>query len=270
MSAILDRHLCRVGGLNQNHLSSTGAPYHIQIEDHGPVTDRVSGADVRRLNMIIYSNYGTGRARIVYGRDHELPDVRTQEYNVIVQQKMQELVAAARQTIESHEERQLLLIKAVIRERNRIGSDAARKALEEGRQLYPFLFARALNEVREEERTGTAPAPVVPVTPVPSGLETHARVMDDVVYPLDDAMRRLVLDIENVIVRLGEDFLYLKAYGLADDVLFQGCKRLVTRARRAISGREPSDFTVRHLETTLDGLVKVWMSVRSRLEKRVK
>jgi hypothetical protein len=52
--------------------------------------------------------------------------------------------------------------------------------------------------------------------------------------------------------------------------LFQGCKRLVTRARQAISGREPSDFTVRHLETTLDGLMKVWMSVRSRLEKRVR
>jgi hypothetical protein len=256
--------LCRIGGVNQNHVSGTGTPYHIQIEDLGPVKDRVSGTEVRRLNMILYANYGTPRARIVYGRDHDLTDVRTVEYNLVVKMRMQELLSAARYTIESHEERQLLLIRTVIRERTSMGNDAARQAFEEYRALYPFLAARALSEAREEERSGiqaasAAPEPSAVLDPKPGPLQT-------VVYPLDDEMRRLVFDIENVIVRLGHDFLYLKASGKADDVLFQACKRLVTRARRAISGREASDFNVRRLEMTLDGLVKVWMTgVRSRL-----
>jgi len=260
----LRRDLCRIGGVNQNHVSSTGTPYHIQIEDLGPVKDRVSGTEVRRLNMILYANYGTPRARIVYGRDHDLADVRTVEYNLTVKMKMQELLAAARHTIESHEERQLLLIRTVIRERTSMGPDAARQAFDEYRTLYPVLAARALSEAREEERSGiqAATAPPAPA----QALDAHGHALETVVYPLDDEMRRLVLDIENVIVRLGHDFLYLKAAGKTDDVLFQACKRLVTRARRAISGREASDFNVRRLEMTLDGLVKVWMTgVRSRL-----
>lgn len=260
----LRRDLCRIGGVNHNHVSSTGTPYHIQIEDLGPVKDRVSGTEVRRLNMILYANYGTPRARIVYGRDHDLPDVRTVEYNLTVQQKMQELLGAARHTIESHEERQLLLIRTVIRERARMGSETARQAFDEYRSLYPFLAARALSEAREEERTGMQAAATAPA--VSSSLDAHGRALETVAYPLDDEMRRLVLDIENVIVRLGHDFLYLKASGKTDDVLFQACKGLVTRARRAISGREASDYNVRRLEMTLDGLVKIWMTgVRSRL-----
>ena len=263
MPVRISRELCRVGGINHNYVSSTGTPYHIQIEDHGPVKDRVSGAEVRRLNMILYANYGTGNARIVYGRDHDLPDVRTLEHNDVVQQRMQELANAARGVIESHEERQLLFIRTVIRERTRMGNDTARQAFDEFRTLYPFLAARALSEAREEERRGlTAAAPPSPAT----GLDAHGQALEAVVYPLDDEMRRLVLDIENVIVRLGHDFLYLKASGKADDVLFQGCKRLVARARRAISGREASEFNVRRLEMTLDGLMKVWMTgVRSRI-----
>ena len=260
----ISERLCRVGGVNQNYVSTTGTPYHIQIEDHGPVKDRVSGAAVRRLNMILYANYGTPNARIVYGRDHDLPDVRTLEHNEIVQQRMQELASAARGVIESHEERQLQLIRTVIRERSRMGNDAARQAFEEYRSLYPYLAARALSEAREEERKGLTAAAA---PPVPSaGLDAHGQALETVVYPLDDEMRRLVLDIENVIVRLGHDFLYLKAAGKTDDVLFQACKGLVTRARRAISGREASEFNVRRLETTLDGLMKMWMTgVRSRL-----
>ena len=273
----LDESRCRIGGVNQNYVSSTGTPYHIQIEDYGPVTDRVSGSGVRRLNMILYANYGSPRARIVYGRDHDLADVRTHEYNSVVQQSMQELVAAARKTIESHEERQLHLIRAVIRERARLGTESARKTLEEYRALYPYLCARALNEVREEERRGFTPVGGIPAVkrpePAPQGvaeapaeLDAPVDALEPVVYPLNDEMRRLVLDIENVIVRLGHDFLYLKASGRADDVLFLGCTRIVARARRAISGREASDFNVRRLEMTLEALMKVWMGARSRLD----
>ena len=40
--AILDRSRCQVGGVNQNYSSRAGTPYHIQIEDRGPIVDRVS------------------------------------------------------------------------------------------------------------------------------------------------------------------------------------------------------------------------------------
>ncbi len=36
---------------------------------------------VRRVNVIAYANYGEPTARIVYGRDHDLPDVRTHAHN---------------------------------------------------------------------------------------------------------------------------------------------------------------------------------------------
>ena len=42
----LDRKLCQVVGLNQNYTSQAGTPYHVQIEDRGPVGHRwtVNGA----------------------------------------------------------------------------------------------------------------------------------------------------------------------------------------------------------------------------------
>ena len=49
---------------------------------------------------------------------------------------------------------------------------------------------------------------------------------EEVVYPLDDETRRRVIEIEGLIVKLGQDFLRLKAYGLADDILLQRCRKL--------------------------------------------
>ena len=57
-SGPLDRKLCQVVGVNQNYTSSSGTLYHIQIEDRGPVLDRVSEREVRRVNVIAYANYG--------------------------------------------------------------------------------------------------------------------------------------------------------------------------------------------------------------------
>ena len=76
----LARHLCQVTGLNQNYTSHAGTLYHVQIEDRGPVVDRVSEQEVRRVNMIVYANYGEANARIVYGHDYDFPDVRSQEH----------------------------------------------------------------------------------------------------------------------------------------------------------------------------------------------
>src|SRR5215510_5423860 len=67
----LDRTRCQVMGLNQNYVSASGTLYHVQIEDLGPVVDRVSEAEVRRVNVIVYANYGEPNARIIHGHDHD-------------------------------------------------------------------------------------------------------------------------------------------------------------------------------------------------------
>ena len=56
-----------------------GTLYHIQIEDRGPVADPVLEREVRRVNVIVYANYGEPNARIIYGRDHDFEDIRSQE-----------------------------------------------------------------------------------------------------------------------------------------------------------------------------------------------
>jgi hypothetical protein len=107
----LDKHLCQVVGLNQNYSSAAGTLYHIQIEDRGPLVDRVSEKVVRRLNVIVYANYGEPSARIVHGRDHDFEDVRTRGYNAFVTAKIQELAQEARAIIEDREQRQVFQIK---------------------------------------------------------------------------------------------------------------------------------------------------------------
>ena len=62
----LARHLCQVTGLNQNYTSRVGTPYHVQIEDRGPLMDAPSEQWVRRVNVIVYANYGEPNARIVH------------------------------------------------------------------------------------------------------------------------------------------------------------------------------------------------------------
>ena len=101
--SLLPRHLCRVMGFNKNHSSRTGTPYHLQVEDRGPVFDEATEEWVRRLNVIAYANYGEPTARIVYGKDHDLPDVRTHEHNRLVAQRIQELAAEVHEILEEKE-----------------------------------------------------------------------------------------------------------------------------------------------------------------------
>ena len=78
----LDRSRCQVGGVNQNYTSRTGTLYHIQVEDRGPVLDRVSEREVRRLSVIVYANYGESNAQIIHGREK-----RTRQRRPIVFQR---------------------------------------------------------------------------------------------------------------------------------------------------------------------------------------
>lgn len=256
----LERRLCQVVGLNQNYTSGTGTFYHIQIEDRGPIVDRISEREVRRVNVIIYANYGEPNARIVDGRDHDYDDVRTQEHNRFIELKIAELAAGARVVIAEREARMIARIKGLIREYYLTKAEATKKEFEATNVTFPFLFSRAWMELKRE-RPAVAPAPP------PAHDEPEVEVLsEEVLYPLDAELREQVLEIERVMIQLGLDLQRLKGQGGADDILVQTCRKLVSRAKEAISGREPSEFNTRRLDMTRNSLLTTWRQVRSRLK----
>jgi hypothetical protein len=259
----LDPRLCQVVGLNQNYTSLAGTLYHIQIEDRGPVPDRVTEEWVRRVNVIVYANYGEANTRIVHGRDHDYPDLRTPEHNRSIEGRIQELAAEARAIIEEKEARQVQRIKALVREYYLTKNDDAKREFEDANALYPFLFSKAWRELREERSRPEFPAtPAAPEAPAAAESED---VPVDVLYPLDAELRERVIEIERVILELGHDLKVLRERGTADDILVQTCRKLVLRARESLSGKEASEFTVRRLEMTRNSLMTTWKQVRSRL-----
>lgn len=272
----IDAQLCKVGGVNQNYTSSSGTLYHVQIEDRGPVLDRVTERSVRRLNVVIYANYGEANARIVHGRDHDLEDVRSHAHNGVVQARIQQLAGEARQLIEEKEQRQVLRIKCLIREYYHTKNEDVKREFEESNGLYPFLFSRAWRELREERGRGAeaaaaeaaaaavlAPAPAAPPPPAP--VEVVEAPPEEVLYPLESDLRELVIEIERIVIELGQDLQELRRTGRVDDILLQTCRKLVTRAKESISGKEPSEFSTRRLEMTRNALMTTWRQVKSRL-----
>ena len=252
----LDKRLCQVGGLNQNYVSPSGTLYHIQIEDRGPVMDEVSEQEVRRVNLIVYANYGETNARIIHGCDHDFPDVRSREHNRLITQKVQELAEGARRIIDEKEQRLVMRIKCLIREYYYTKAEAAKREFEAANGLYPFLFSRAWAELRQEQARA-------PERPEPKPEEEAPA---ETVYPLDPELRERVLEIERVVRGLSQDVDGLRAQGLADDILLQTCRKLVGRAQDSITGRAATDFTVRRLEMIRNSLTTTWKQVRSRLK----
>jgi hypothetical protein len=264
-AAALDRRLCQVVGLNQNYTSGTGTFYHIQIEDRGPVLDRIAEREVRRVNVIIYANYGEPNARIIFGRDHDFDDVRSQEHNRFIEQKIAELAAGARAVVEETEQRMIERIKALIREYYVTKAEATKKEFEATNLMFPFLFSRAWVELKKE-RPAAAAAPA-PASPAPPEAEPEVDLLpEEVLYPMDAELRAQVIEIERVIIQLGQDLQRLKTEGGADDILLQTCRKLVARAKDGISGREPSEFNSRRLEMTRNSLLTTWRQVKSRLK----
>jgi hypothetical protein len=269
----LDRKLCQVGGLNLNYSSIAGTQYHIQIEDRGPIVDRVSEREVRRVNLIIYFNYGEPNARIVHGWDYDFPDMRSQEHNRLIEQKIQEIAHEARTIIEEKEQRQVFRIKCLIRDYYRTRDEATKREFEEANGLYPFLFSRAWRELRAQRLASVSAAEAiealaeeVPEPPPPPGAAPADPDNVEVLYPLDAELRERVLEIERIIIALGQDVHRLKNEGRADDILLQTCRKLVTRAKESLSGREPSEFNARRLDMIRNGLLTTWRQVRSRLK----
>jgi hypothetical protein len=280
----LDRRLCQVVGLNVNYLSTSGTPYHIQVEDRGPVLDRLTEKEVRRVNVIVYANYGEANARIVYGHDHDYADVRTHEHNQFVQLRIQEIAHHARAIIEEREQRQVFRIKCLIRDYYRTKDEATKREFEEANGLFPFLFSRAWRELKTQRGMGVevptpTPEEAVRVLPpgVPAELEGAASLptlegLDDIEeppaevhYPLDPELRDRVIEIERLIIEVGKDLQRLRLQGGADDILLQTCRKLVTRAKESLSGRDSSEFTARRLDMTRNSLQQTWRQIRSRL-----
>ena len=263
-SGLLPRHLCRVMGLNQNHSSRSGTSYHVQIEDRGPIFDDAAEAWVRRVNLIAYANYGEPTARIVYGKDHDFPDIRTHEHNRTIAQRIQGLAAEARQVLEEKETRRVGRIKDLLERYYRSRDEKVKREIEDANALYPFVFARAFQELKTERPT----APHPPASPVPEAAAPPAPPLEETEYPLDTAQRELVLEIERVAGEMQRDVGELKARGAADDILQATCAKLLARAKDSLARRDSStDFATRHLEMTRNSLVTAYRQVRARLSR---
>jgi hypothetical protein len=262
--SLLPRHLCRVMGFNKNHASRTGTPYHLQVEDRGPVFDDATEEWVRRINVIVYANYGEPTARIVYGRDHDLPDVRTHDHNRVVAQRIEELAAEVRGIVEEKEERQIGRVKSLLERYYRTRDEEAKREFEEANRLFPLVFARAFQELKADRSVAAEPAAPEPA----AALASISPEIDDVLYPLDESQRDIVLDIERVSEELQRDLAALKARGAADDILQATCAKLLARAKDSLTRRDSSsDFAARYLDMTRNSLVTAYRQVRARLNR---
>jgi hypothetical protein len=273
-NTLLPRHLCRVMGVNQNYSSRSGTSYHIQIEDRGPVFDDALEEWVRRVNVIAYANYGEATARIVHGRDHDLPDVRTHSHNRIVVRRIQELASEAVVLLEDREARQITKIRDLLRRYYDTRDEAVKREIEEANALYPFVFARAFQELKAQraraaEAPVEAPPAVAAKAPEVPALSLRVPVVgvEEVEYPLDPALRDLVLEIERVAEDLQRDVATLKARGAADDIMQASCAKLVARAKESLTGRHGTEFASRHLEMTRNSLVTAYRQVRAKLTR---
>ncbi len=264
-SSLLPRHLCRVMGVNQNYSSRSGTAYHIQIEDRGPVFDDALEEWVRRVNVIAYANYGEPTARIVHGKDHDLADIRTHEHNRIVVRRIQELASETVGLLEEREARQIVRIRDLLRRYYETRDEVVKHEIEEANALYPFVFARAFQELKTERvRQAEAAAPAKPAELAPP-VASATEEAQEVEYPLDPALRDLVLEIERVTADLQRDVASLKARGAADDIMQASCAKLVARAKESLTQRRGTEFASRHLEMTRNSLVTAYRQVRAKL-----
>jgi hypothetical protein len=250
-SGHLPRQLCRVMGLNQNHSSRSGTSYHVQIEDRGPIFDEAAEEWVRRVNVIAYANYGEPTARIVYGKDHDFPDLRTREHNQAVAERVQELAREARQILEEKEERQVGRIKQLLQAYYRSREERLKREIEDANALSPFVFARAFQELKTVRHASSEAPPPPP---------------EETVYPLDAAQREIVLDIERVAEEMRRDLETLRERGAADAILQATCLKLLARARDSLARKDSSaEFATRYLDMTRNSLVTAYRQVRARL-----
>ena len=186
-------------------------------------------------------------------RSHDFPDVRTHEHNRTVAQRIQELAAEARQILEEKEARQVSRIRGLLERYYRTRDEHVKGEIEEANTLYPFVFARAFQQLKAERPGAGEPSPAAP---------------EETVYPLDPAQRELVLEIERVSAELQQDLAALKARGAADDILQATCAKLLARAKDSLTRKDTSsEFATRYLGMTRNSLVTAYRQVRARFTR---
>jgi hypothetical protein len=262
-AGLLDRKLCQVGGVNQNYTSAAGTLYHIQIEDRGPVLDRASNRELRRVNVIVYANYGEPNAQIVHGRDHDYPDIRSHAHNTFIKSRIADLAAEARRVIEEAEQKQVMRIKCLIREYYLTKSEAVKKEFEEANTVFPFLFSRAFLELRMER--ASAPASTAAGASAPAVPDLDALPVEEA-RSAADIVKELAAQIEQIMGDIDDGLQRLKAAGKSDDILVQTCRKLIARAQETLNDPEASGFTVKRLEMTRNSLSTTLRQVASRLK----
>jgi hypothetical protein len=257
---LLPRDRCRVMGLNRNFTSSTGTPYHLQIEDRGPVFDDATESWVRRVNTVVYASYGEPTARIVYGKDQDFPDVRTHEHNRFIETRIEEAAGKARAALDRREERQAARIKSLLEHYHATRDEAVKAEFDEANRLYPFVFARAWQELKGE-RVKVGVEPVAEAPPLPE--------IEETIYPLDPGERGIVLELERVREDLQRALAELKARGGADDILLAACAKILYRVHECLTQRAEtgSDFANRRLQMTKNSLLTTYRQVRARLRR---
>jgi hypothetical protein len=252
--AELEPGLCRVGGLNLDYTSRSGTPYHIQIEDRGPVIDRLTGRPVRRVNVVVHANYREPNAGIIHGCDHDYPDIRTRDHNAFIGRELHEQAAGAKSLIEERERRKIERLKRRIREYHATRSEAIKGEFEQTNALYPFVFARAWEELRRERAQPPAAAPGSAKGPFAGAG-----------YPADDDLREHVLEIERIIIGIGQDMARVRADRGPDEALLRSCGEAVAHARAVMSGEGTSRLDPRRLLLVRNTLLTAWRRVHARL-----
>jgi len=161
-------------------------------------------------------------------------------------------------------------IKDLLERYYRTRDEKGKREIEELNALYPFVFARAFQELKADRPAATE-APVAAVAPEPAVPEAAAIAgpeLEETEYPLDPAQRGTVLEIERVAGEMQRDLAALKARGAADDILQATCAKLLARAKDSLTRRDTSsDFATRYLEMTRNSLVTAYRQVRARLTR---
>ncbi len=149
-----------------------------------------------------------------------------------------------RARLEEREERQSHRIKVLLRHYHRhAGGLGQGRVRARANRRYPFVFARAWQELKSERVAGEE-APIEPgEPPVPE--------IDETIYPLDPAQRELVLEIERVRDELEADLAELKTRGAADDILLTTCAKILYRAHESLT-QQAETWDALRLETPRD------------------
>jgi hypothetical protein len=164
--------------------------------------------------------------------------------------EVQEQAAAARVLVEERERRKIDRIKRQIRQYYATKSEAIKREFEETNALYPFLFSRAWRELKDERVAGVTPP----------GAEPEA-LFADVLYPLDTELRELVLEIERIIIGIGQDVARLRAAGPVSEGVAEACGKVVGQARAVLSGRDKVEYNPPRLRALRDSLRTAWRRV---------